>query len=313
MRVKILVAYHRPAEIVRDEVYTPVLAGAAVRTAPTKEGGNHLDDGFLTQLAFTDEQGENVSSLNRRINEMSVIYWAWKNYALLGDPDFVGFAHYRRFFVQNEELELPKEKWLRNSEIYVYSDPEKFRAAIDSVLIGNALSGDQVLVPHRYAASQIVENSALKCCKDRFVQLMYGKKGELYDAMERLVLESRPDFRAEIEYMRTHTDHYVCNMFVMPKALFFDYCSFLFPILFKLVELDHTETDVDLMRAPGFLSEFLTSLYLASLVREGKIPVRRMKIACWGVRLHGPLRRFVGGLVPVRFRRQLKRLLGVRG
>ena len=312
MKTVILVAYHRPAEIVRDEVYTPVLAGAAVKTERTKEGGNPLDADFLSRLAFTDDQGENVSDLNRRINEMSVLYWAWKNYAALGSPDYLGLAHYRRFLILDEAAELPPEKWLRNSEIYVYSDSTKFRAAIASPKLADWLRTPAALVPYRYAASEIVPESPIKCCKDRFVQLMYGKKGALYDAMERLVLEARPDFREELEYMRTHSDHYVCNMFVLPKAEFFAYCEFLFPILFKLVELDRAETDVDLMRAPGFLAEFLTSLYLASLARSGRLPVRKMRIACWGVELHGPLRRFLGKLVPTKFRRQLKRLLGIR-
>lgn len=45
-----------------------------------------------------DSTGENISVHNKVVNEMTSIYWAWKHYREMGDPDYVGFNHYRRFF-----------------------------------------------------------------------------------------------------------------------------------------------------------------------------------------------------------------------
>ena len=44
-----------------------------------------------------DNTGINISEKNPTFNELTLIYWAWKN----TNQDFIGFAHYRRYFVYN--------------------------------------------------------------------------------------------------------------------------------------------------------------------------------------------------------------------
>ena len=44
-----------------------------------------------------DDSGDNISSLNHALNEMTSIYWFWKNYDWRS-LDYVGFNHYRRLF-----------------------------------------------------------------------------------------------------------------------------------------------------------------------------------------------------------------------
>ena len=33
-----------------------------------------------------------------RMSELDKVWWVWKNIKEFGDPDYVGFCHYRRFF-----------------------------------------------------------------------------------------------------------------------------------------------------------------------------------------------------------------------
>ena len=308
--MKVLVVYHRQAMVVSDRIYTPILAGAAVTASKSKDGRLILESDFLDVMRFRDDAGENISDLNRLINEMSVVYWAWKNYKSLGDPEKIGLVHYRRFFIADESLPLPHYRWLPKSEMYLYNDENEFRTAVSANILERQMDESDVLCSYRYAASDANFGGDLNSCRDRFIQLMKGLKGELYDEMERLVLESRPDFQEEIEHMRTSTDHYVCNMFVMPKEEFFKYCEFVFPILFRLVEMNKTETNVHLMRAPGFISEFLTSLYLSSLVREGRLRVKPMRIACWGISAHGFLRKILRKILPDVVRFKIRKMLG---
>lgn len=53
--------------------------------------------GYSSVGALTDQSGENVSDFNNRINEMTAIYWVWKN----KPSKYVGFCHYRRYFYDN--------------------------------------------------------------------------------------------------------------------------------------------------------------------------------------------------------------------
>ena len=61
-------------------------------------GGNSLEcDRWCVDHAESDASGNNISNLNQLLNEMTSIYWFWKNKQL---PDYVGFNHYRRFFLR---------------------------------------------------------------------------------------------------------------------------------------------------------------------------------------------------------------------
>ena len=309
--LKVLVAYHRRSMVVRDDVYAPILAGAAVTSMKSKDGRVFLEEDFLSGMLYRDDDGENISSMNRTLNEMSVVYWAWKNYAKLGNPAHIGLAHYRRFFIADESLPLPRHRWYPNSEMYLYGDEAAFRAAISSDRLADQLASADVISTYRYSASSLKGGRGLRNCRDRFVQMMGEEKGFLYDEMERMALAARPELKAEAEYMRGHTDHHVCNMFVLPRDEFFRYCEFVFPILFRLAEMNAAETDVELMRAPGFLAEFLTSMHLAQLVREGRLRVKPLRIACWGIPAHGLLRKIGRRILPDRIRHALKKSLGV--
>lgn len=51
-----------------------------------------------------DDTGENISNKNDYYNEMTAVYWAWKNYEELGNPDYIGLMHYRRHFIFDENI-----------------------------------------------------------------------------------------------------------------------------------------------------------------------------------------------------------------
>lgn len=46
-------------------------------------------------LGSTDDTGDNISSMNRSLAEMTAVYWVWKH---LPDKEYVGVCHYRRHF-----------------------------------------------------------------------------------------------------------------------------------------------------------------------------------------------------------------------
>lgn len=97
--VKILVGYHKPAILFKNDVFVPIHLGRALATAASKDGKISTDDyQWMLDNMIGDDTGDNISHLNRYFAEMTAIYWAWKNYDKLGNPDYIGLAHYRRMF-----------------------------------------------------------------------------------------------------------------------------------------------------------------------------------------------------------------------
>ena len=77
----ILVCAHKPDRCLLHEPYMPIQVGKAIST---------VDLGFAG-----DDTGDNISDKNRSFCELTAHYWAWKN---LGEADYVGLSHYRRYF-----------------------------------------------------------------------------------------------------------------------------------------------------------------------------------------------------------------------
>lgn len=91
--IKILVACHakcdEPEFIKKNpELYVPVLCGADYKP----------DIEVFWKDMHKDNEGENISWLNPQLCEFTCLYWAWKNYDMIGNPDYIGLNHYRRFY-----------------------------------------------------------------------------------------------------------------------------------------------------------------------------------------------------------------------
>ena len=100
MKIKIIVATHKPYRMPEDPVYLPLHVG--------KEGKK--DIGFEG-----DNTGNNISVKNFNYCELTGLYWAWKN---LTNADAIGLVHYRRHFVSRENKHGKKwEKILTGKEI----------------------------------------------------------------------------------------------------------------------------------------------------------------------------------------------------
>ena len=99
-KVKILVGYHKPATLLKDDVFVPIHLGRALATTASKDGKMSKEDyQWMLDNMIGDDTGDNISELNRYFCETTAMYWAWKNYEKLGNPEYIGFMHYRRHFL----------------------------------------------------------------------------------------------------------------------------------------------------------------------------------------------------------------------
>ncbi|MFW6816395.1 DUF4422 domain-containing protein [Lactiplantibacillus plantarum] len=88
MKVQIYVAAHKPYQMPQDPTYRPIFVGAAIH-------------GGAPQNYQPDDVGDNISASNPNFNELTAMYWIWKNC----HADVKGLNQYRRYL-----SEAPKRK-----------------------------------------------------------------------------------------------------------------------------------------------------------------------------------------------------------
>ena len=98
MKIRIIVATHKPYWMPSDPMYLPVHAGAAGK------------DSIGYQR---DDEGENISLKNAGYCELTGLYWAWKNV----DAEYIGLTHYRRHFSNGKRTGDKREKVIGRTEL----------------------------------------------------------------------------------------------------------------------------------------------------------------------------------------------------
>ena len=94
-------------------------------------------------------------------------------------------------------------------------------------------------------------------------------KIEDWNKMEEL-LKKTPYYVFFVFFYNQNSLSSPCNLFIMKKKMFEEYCEFIFPILFKLEKMIDTSTyDGYQKRQCAFLAERLTSLFLFSKKQQG--------------------------------------------
>lgn len=274
--LKLFCIYHRSMPAIKVRGYIPIFAGNKVKSQQSKDGWTDeiaLKKRIATSLADDAIDSDNISELNRHLNEMTAIYWIWKHYKDIGSPKFVGITHYRRFFAFNEGIPLEGRTWLPHSSTICRDTIEDATPFIDITYAEQYLAeGYSILTTRKYDTALLGEGD--KSCRDRFCHIAAFDPA-LYDAMECLVLKAHPDYAHEVQALRDRASHYLFNMFVMQKEIFFNYCEFIFPILLELQKKVRT-SDINLIRAPAFLAEFLTSMFISHQIRCNQVAIKEL-------------------------------------
>jgi len=232
--IKLLVCCHKEGER-GDDLLVTVKAGAAL------DRSDEVCD-------FSDDMGENISAENASYNEMTVAYWAWKNYAMIGDPDHIGLMHYRRYFYLDENV--------RDAVLHT--------AAPKGFLREKAMLSEEKL-------SALLERGDFICprpLKRRSVYKQYALTQDRRDLDLAVSILKRlsPEYAEEADRYLAGKDCYFFNMFIFPKEIFMRYCAFIFPILETFVR-EKGET------GRLFVSERLTGIFIAQLIKEGLKPI----------------------------------------
>lgn len=267
MNAKILVAYHKVDELIKDDVYTPVFLGKAVKNITTKDGSIKIKDSKELDKLLGDDTGDNISKLNRNFNEMTAIYWAWKNYDRLGNPEYIGLVHYRRQFIfKDDEIESPE--WLTNSNVYKFDYfDEQVRDLINAKYLKKILEKYDGVTSYLYDLHNL--NNLYVTCRDRFIEMVH-LPGDIYDVAMKYINDNLTEYKEDLRKFQSDAKNYLCNMFVFKKEDFFEYAEFVFSVLKEINAHKELYENCDNIqkRAPGFICEWLTTIYIYHAQRQ---------------------------------------------
>lgn len=270
MNLKILIPYHRKAPIWQDDFIIPIHVGRSLSMEPTKDGVIKNQDLFwLFKNMIGDDTGENISLLNRQLCENTALYWAWKNYHNT-EITHIGFMQYRRLFIFNDEL---FEKSLPDIEKIAYgvkhfSSQEKNllqKIHLNYESISQLLQENTVILPKPGNLKEVGVSSLW----DDYVTRIPGVHIDDLILLLNVLYSKDKKAGKNLEIYLNGTNKLMYQMMILSKENFFNYCDFLFPLLFTLNEqIDTSMYSLNGQRTLGYLSELLFGLYFLFLAKD---------------------------------------------
>lgn len=163
------------------------------------------------------------------LSEGAQIWWVWKHLKELGNPDYIGFCHYRRFFGRANSY-IKNITWAELPNYKPFSPIEQL-----SILNADKLDG---IVPIAFNPLKDI------AFKDIAKQTKYfsdsdglGFTSEVVCKSFELLLECCPeDLRKHVKSAMANDCIYVCNIFTMKRELFETYGQIVFAACHKLNE-----------------------------------------------------------------------------
>lgn len=180
-----------------------------------------------------DDTGENISNKNSTYCELTGMYWAYKNLSC----DYIGLMHYRRYLKKDEDVQY--------KDIY--------DSLLDREEIENLLKNYDIILPKK---SKNIQKS---------VRVAYKKMHFIKDLnnVQNIIIEKYPEYVDAFNKVMDGNELCLCNMFIMSKNNFDNYCSWLFDILFELEKItDLQDYSPYQKRIYGFLGERLFNVWL---------------------------------------------------
>lgn len=199
------------------------------------------------------------------LSELDKIWFVWKHIKEFGNPEYVGFFHYRRFL--STAINIPIVNIRQNDFNANLCIKPNFllKLILDNQCVGSCFLPLKVVDVKDHDDSELIWNQMVAkeptlkdpiLCKKCF-DIFYQK---CPDNLKSLIKKS----------FRQH-QQYLCNIFVLRNDLFNELCSIIFPTLVEFASEvgDFFKRNYH-PRWLGYFSERLISCYLHTLQMSGK-------------------------------------------
>lgn len=191
-----------------------------------------------------DDTGTEISEKNQSYNELTGMYWAWKN---LKDVDIIGLCHYRRYFDFHGRVSR-----FRECGVVPTSDFAKLDLSVPDKIINRIKDGTAVVANRRY---YII---------DMYHDYCFCHISDDIRTLSRVIKELTPQYWPSFNktmWESNSMSHY--NMFIMTWHDFDRYCSWLFSILAEVERrIDISHYNNWQRRIYGFMGERLLNVYV---------------------------------------------------
>jgi hypothetical protein len=230
-----------------------------------------LNADYIKSIMLTDDYGdENISYLNRKINEYTAIYSIYKNIDKFKDKDYIGFCHYKRFLDFSHMLQGNKIKF-NNQQEYLKYCSQNTSKIISNI---NNYSIVSFVWPNIHPTQNFSQYHLKDFLNQDFLDYIKINNPQLY-----------PSFN---HYVNNVNNMYMANLFIMKKDLFLEYCEFIFELGFyflanldikSLTFSDNLANNSEIMRnrVVGHIMERATSCYINYLIEGRKIKTQTIK------------------------------------
>lgn len=217
MKIKVMVAAHKEFPMPENkDLYMPVLVGAAKN--------------YKEEIDYQrDDEGENISLKNPNFNELTAVYWAWKNL----DADAIGLVHYRRLFSKGGKRELNN---ILNKE-----------------QIEQLLDRAPIVLPKK--RKYYIESN--------YSHYVHAHHKEPLDETRKVIQKNYPKYLNAFDLVMKQKSAHMFNMFIMKNKEFKQYANWLFDVLFEVKKnVNISEYSVQEARVFGYISELLLDVWI---------------------------------------------------
>lgn len=251
-KVKILIAHRNYSIPLKSEILTPI------------QTGTDLAETVFDNM-IQDNTGKNISNMNDFFCELTAVYWAWKNYDKLGDPDYVGFMHNRRHFIFNDSnfikhpkgfVAFPKldENYIKQCSLYDKN-------------IKETIKGFDCIVPYHVHIGNV------------YSQFKQEHDIHYYDLALNVLKKKYPEYSNAADNYNASDESYVWCMGIYSRKLFMRYADWLFDILFEIMpQIDFTGYTSQEARLPGYIGERLTGIFFTKLFQEN-VKIKKLNVS----------------------------------
>ena len=195
-----------------------------------------------------DNTGDNISHLNVYLNEITALYWIWKNTA----HTVIGLCHYRRFFTMEEDLTFAYEKILSKESALKLL--ERYDIIVSTI-------GFEMMPQH-----ELIRN-------DCGVELATFAES----VIKKHLLKVQPDYLESFDKVMNLVAIYKCHLFITRRNIFEAYCKWLFSFYLDATEeILRTVNLGELPFAPRRLIAFMAERMLTIWLRKNRLRIKEL-------------------------------------